>query len=383
MIRSPRRMIRAALNQEGLVLITIGNIIAVVVGALTWLILAGMLPVSEYGRINYILSLGGLLAGFSALGLPLTVQTYLPKGEEGIVPPSIILVVLVSLLLSLPFLTFHPAVLLIVVSYALFSLALRERLGRKRYRDFAILQAASRVSIILAVIPSVLLWGSEAILYIFPSVYLIMSAWLLPRIKGAMKSLRDLRKHLNFALTAFLTGIVGTMGNRLDKVMIGALYGVETLGYYQLAFQLYTAMLVVPNSLSNYLLPEKSSGRGTRLAEIMGLMLTVLVALAGFLLAPFFVKKLFPRFYPPSAIAGQIVSLAIIFDSLFGIWTAGKYSREEPKEVLAVNLTSLGVFMALIYWLGSTMGVQGLAISLLVYRALASTLGLMESSING
>ena len=224
-------------------------------------------------------------------------------------------------------------------------------------------------------------WGVEGILYGFPAVYLAMSSWLLLNLRGSLGSFKALKRYLKFAFVALLTGIVGTMGMRLDKVLIGYLYGNETLGYYQLAFQFYSAMLVIPASLSNYLLSEKSSGRRTKLAEVMGIMLSVMAAFAGFLLIPLVVEKLFPRFYPVSAVAAQIVAFAIVFDSIFSIWSAGKYSEENPKVILLVNTISVSIFVVLLYVLGSRMGVVGLAVSLLIYRALASIMGVIESKI--
>ncbi len=381
MKHSPWELIKATLNQEGLVLVTVGNMAAVVLSAIIWLVIAGMLPVQDYGRANYVLSYGVLIASFATLGLPITVQTYLPKGEDRLLPSSIILISVTSLIASLPFLSIHPSIPFIVLSNSLFALAIKERLGRMRYRDYALLQGASRVALLVLIFILVPAWGVEGILYGFPAVYLAMSSWLLLNLRGSLGSFKALKRYLKFAFVALLTGIVGTMGMRLDKVLIGYLYGNETLGYYQLAFQFYSAMLVIPASLSNYLLSEKSSGRRTKLAEVMGIMLSVMAAFAGFLLIPLVVEKLFPRFYPVSAVAAQIVAFAIVFDSIFSIWSAGKYSEENPKVILLVNTISVSIFVVLLYVLGSRMGVVGLAVSLLIYRALASIMGVIESKI--
>jgi len=382
LVISPKDLIRTALNQEGLVLVTVGNMAAVVLGALIWLVLAKLLPVSEYGRANFFLSLGALVASFAGLGLPTTIQTYLPKGEGELVPPAVALVIMASLLVGIPLSLLHPSLPLIVLSNSLFGLALKERLGRKRYRGFAVLQGASRLSILAIILALVPAWGVDAVLYGFPAVYLILSVWLLWELRGFRNGFDAVRRHLKFALLSLLTGAVATMGVRLDKVLIGALYGNTTLGYYQLAFQFYTAMMVIPSSLGNYLLPEKASGRRTRLAELMGLGLSAITAIAGFFVIPIVIEKLFPKFYPVSSEASQIAALAIIFDAIFVIWSAGKYSEENPKAILLVNSLSLTVFVALIFVLGSSAGVLGLAIALLTYRAVASLLGLVEGRIN-
>ncbi len=379
MARSPKDLLKLALNQEGLMLVTVGNLMALALGALIWFILARMLPVGMYGRANYILSVGALLSSFAALGLPITIQTYLPKGEELLLPSSIVLTSLASLVLGALFLWIHPSIPLIALSYVLFNLAVKERLGRREYKDFAVLQGLSRLMILFLIILTVPLLGIDGILYSFSLVYLSLSLWLLPEVSNLGESFRVLRNHLKFTLTTFLTVAVASMGVRLDKIVIGSLFGDETLGYYQLAFQFYSALYIIPTSLMGYLLPEKSSGRRTRLEEIAGLIISLLAALAGFALIPVVVRILFPRYYPLSSAAGQIVVMAIAFESIYSIWSAGKYSGEDPKVILVVNSISLVIFMALIYALGSAMGVVGLAISLLVYRITASLLGLVES----
>ncbi len=378
---SPRKLLHAALNQEGLLLVTAGNIAAVVLGAAIWLILATVLTVRDYGLSNYILSIGALIASITGLGLPTTVQTYIPKGEEDILSSSIILVLLASLLAGIPLAIIHPSLPFIIVGISLFTLAIKERLGRRRYRDYAIIQGVSRAAILSLIILLVPEWGVDGVLYSFASIYILLSLWIFKEINLRV-DLESIRKHVGFATTALLIGLTSAMGVRLDKIIIGAIFGNEALGYYQLAFQFYVAMTVIPVSLSNYLLPEKSSGRKTRVAEIVGVALSVLVAVLAFLLIPWTVRALFPKFYPISATAAQITSFAIVFDSIFSIWAAGKYSREDPKAILIVNLASVSVMVLSIIALGSAMGVLGLALSLLIYRGVACLLGLVESHVS-
>ncbi|MDK2373311.1 MAG: oligosaccharide flippase family protein [Candidatus Korarchaeota archaeon] len=382
MVLAPRDLMRNALGQEGLRLVTAGNMAVVVLGALTWLILAKLLSVNEYGRANFFLSLGVLVASFTGLGLPTTIQTFLPKGEDELVPPAVVLVMITSLAAGIPLAIFHPSLPLIVLSNSLFGLVLKERLGRRKYMSFAILQGVSRLSILVIVLALVPVWGIDAVLYGFSIVYLLLSLRICSEVRG-FRNLGALRRHMGFSLMSLLTGAVATMGARLDKVLVGALYGETTLGYYQLAFQFYSAMLVIPSSLGSYLLPEKSSGRRTKLVELMGLGLSALTATAGFFIIPVVIEKLFPRFYPVSSEVAQIAALAIIFDAAFVIWSAGKYSEEDPKAVLLVNSLSLSVFVILILYLGSSMGVVGLAIALLTYRAVASLLGFIEGRVSG
>ncbi|MEM0191963.1 MAG: hypothetical protein QXJ48_02360, partial [Candidatus Korarchaeum sp.] len=96
-------------DQESLAMVVAGNITAVLIGALIWMILAGVLPVEDYGRANYILSLGTFLSTFPLLGLNVTLRAYLPRGKEELLAPSVLLTSALSLLIGVPFMGLHPA----------------------------------------------------------------------------------------------------------------------------------------------------------------------------------------------------------------------------------------------------------------------------------
>ena len=53
---------RSFLEQEGLLLVTISNAGSVALASLLWFVIARLLSVSEYGSLNYLISIGGLAA---------------------------------------------------------------------------------------------------------------------------------------------------------------------------------------------------------------------------------------------------------------------------------------------------------------------------------
>ncbi|MEM3870852.1 MAG: oligosaccharide flippase family protein [Candidatus Korarchaeum sp.] len=371
-------------DQESLAMVVAGNITAVLIGALIWMILAGVLPVEDYGRANYILSLGTFLSTFPLLGLNVTLRAYLPRGKEELLAPSVLLTSALSLLIGVPFMGLHPALPLIVFSNSVFILLTSERLGHLKYRDFFILQTITRLLQLLLILLLVPLFGLEGAVYSITLPFTLFSLQMLRRASGGFKEIRELLKYFRFSLLSYLSGVVASMGTRFDKVMIGTLYGDRVLGHYQLAFQFYSAMQALPTSLSSYILPLRSSGRSTKLQEILGLLLSIMAAVAGFLLIPLVIEKLFPSFYPESAYAGSIVSLAVVVDSLYGISSAKRLSAEDPLSVLISSLISLPLLFSSIYLLGSSLGVRGLAISLLIYRASAlATITLTGALLRG
>ncbi len=364
-----RGELAALFDQESLTMVVAGNTAAVLIGALLWVLLASMLPVEEYGRANYILSLGAFLANLPLLGLNVTLRAYLPRGKEELLAPSVLLTSALSLMIGLPLISLHPALPLIVFSNSLFILLTSERLGHLRYRDFFLLQIFSRLLQLLLILLMVPTFGLEGAVYSITLPFTLFSLQMLRKTRRGLKGIRELIRFFRFSFLSYLSGVVAAMGTRFDKVIIGTLYGDRALGHYQLVFQFYSAMQVIPISLSSYLLPMRSSGRPTKLQEILGIFLSMIVSATGFLLIPKVIKVLFPSFYPESAYAGSIVSLAVTVDSLYGISSSRRLSEEDPESVLISSAVSLPLFFSSIYFLGSSMGVNGLAISLLIYRA--------------
>lgn len=366
-----REKLAGLFGQESLAMVIAGNSISVLVGALIWIILAGMLPVEDYGRANYVLSLGAFLATLPILGFNVTFRAYLPRGREELVAPAVLLTSAISLILGVPFLSVHPALPLIVFSNSVFILLTSERLGHLKYRDFFILQAVTRILQLILIPIIVPHLGFEGAVYSITLPFTAFSLSMLRKVKGGLRGVREVVKYFRFSLLSYLSGIVAALGTRFDKIMIGTLYGERALGHYQLAFQFYSALQAIPTSLSSYLLPIRSAGKPAKLQEALGLVLSFMTSILGFFLIPDVVKLMFPAFYPESARAGSLVSLAIIFDSIYGISSARRLSEEDPATVLISSLISLPLLFTSIYFLGSGMGVEGLALSLLIYRASA------------
>ncbi len=369
-----RGFARGIRRQRGLILVTAGNSSAVVLGALTWFLLAKLLTVSNYGRVNYLTSIAILASSVAAFGMPATLQAYLPKGDRHIASGAALTAAAAGLALGLPLVVLHPTLPLITLGYSLYMIAASERLGRRDYRGYALLQVSSKLGMLAWMFAAVPALGVDGALLGFALANLVSSAWILRELREARRGLTSVRTHIKFSLAALAMAMTSSAVMKFDKVLIGGLYGDETLGYYQLAFQFYAALGVVPTSLRNYLLPEKSSGRRTRKAELIGMGISTLAAAAGAALSPVAIELLFPKFYPVSATAAQIASLAVVPGAAFSIWAAGKLSEERPIRVLAVNLVAMSILAASIVLLGGVAGVAGLAASLVIYRSSAAIL---------
>jgi O-antigen/teichoic acid export membrane protein len=82
-------MAKKGLKTKGFIYVTAGNLVNAVLGGLFYLIAARLLSVSDYGFINYYLSIGFSMSFIPILGLDATISTFYPKeGKDALIKES-------------------------------------------------------------------------------------------------------------------------------------------------------------------------------------------------------------------------------------------------------------------------------------------------------
>ena len=159
--------------------------------------------------------------------------------------------------------------------------------------------------------------------------------------------------------------MAGASRTQLDKILVGALFGMVFLGNYNLAFQFLMVFMIIPSALFSYLLPEKSGGSARREVEVVGLAVSAVVTVLGVLFAPYVIRWLFPHF-EGSIQATQVISLAVLPASLASIKSSELLSRERSGIVLVGGLTALMVDAAGIILFGLWYQTVGFALAFLL-----------------
>ena len=149
-----------------------------------------------------------------------------------------------------------------------------------------------------------------------------------------------------------------------DKLVIAPIFGYAILGYYQLGFQFLLFLGMIPISFYQYLLPEESRGSKKTNVRLFGFLLSVCLTIAFFLMSPLIIQTFFPNFITSIDVV-RIMSIGIIPMMMVWILNSKFLSSGRSKYVLtgaAIYVTSQ---MVLIMYLGSTMGVIGLALAVI------------------
>jgi O-antigen/teichoic acid export membrane protein len=384
-------------------LVGVGNLTAGAVGGIFWLLLASIVEVSDYGILNYYISISTILSTFSVLGLNVTVMTFLPKGEEKLKHQSNMLVLVTNVLIVIPLLALTQNVFLalLILGTSFFTMTISEVLGRKSYSKFPVHVIGQRIaqfalSIALYYVLGIngILLGYGLALIAFSYNYVRDLIDSRKRSLSAIKpdsisheirnnnistfSMSAIKAKSKFISHAFSTSLAQSLTSNVDKLIITPLFGFSVLGLYQLGFQFLIFLAVIPISLTQYLLPQESSGIVRKGVRKVGLSLAIVFALLFYFGIEVVVNWLFPA-YVESIPAARIMILGIVPMTLTAIINARLLGTGRSRPTLIGSIIYLLSLFSLMYLLGNAYHLLGLAIALLTALCLqAAVLSLLS-----
>jgi O-antigen/teichoic acid export membrane protein len=189
-------------------------------------------------------------------------------------------------------------------------------------------------------------------------------------IKNFSLKFNSLKEKRNFILHSYGYNLIGQqLANYFDKVIVGALFGYYILGLYQLGFQFFMFLTIIPASLSQYLLPEESSGKIKKEIKIIGSILSIVVGILAYFATPFLIQNFFSSFIDSIPLV-QVMSLAIVPTTVVAILTSSRLGKEKSRTVFIAGLVYLVSLIIGLVTLETVFGILGLAISLIVARTI-------------
>lgn len=366
---------RVLKGHPGLYQVAIGRFGSIALGAVFWLVMARLLEPGVYGNVKWLMSIAMFASILCVLGWGKTLITYYPKKEkEELIGGATMIVLVASLAVGFAMSALiEPVVGILIVGLSLFTMTISSELGKHRYGRYKWISVGTKLAILPLAVGMYFLMGLVGIIVGYAIPMLFVGLLSVGHIRKGNPGIREAKGKIGFAIRAF--GVDASRGSTglLDKILIGPLFGMRLLGLYQLAYQIFATLGVLPGVLFSYMLPQKSAGEETGEVGLLGILASIAMAISVIILSPWLIPRIFPSF-AESVTMIQIMSLGVVPYTVAMIQMSGLYAQEKPGTVLVSYLSALTVGIIGILSLGKYFGGIGLAVSMVL---LQTTLAIM------
>jgi O-antigen/teichoic acid export membrane protein len=351
---------------KGLALVTSGNAIAAILGGLFWFLMATILPVTDYGKLNFHISIATVASLVSLLGLNTAIIAFIPKGNLSLRDESIKLsffsgaIAAIIAFILLRDLTTS----LLVLALTIFTMSWSNAIGSKYYRTYFFRMVAQRSSQI----------GVSFILYFYLGIDGLLLGYALTSVAFSYDFFRflkfnfhftELKKKSTFVVHSYFQSLSISLGLYLDKLIIAPLFGFATLGLYQMSFQFLMFLSLIPLSLYQFLVPRESIQQQSNKLTLLGMTTAIIACSAFFFIIPAVVESFFPKF-TDSVESSRIIVLGLIPMTLTSILASKFIGREKTKPIVLSSLVYIGLLLSGDIILGTFFGLIGLSVSVVI-----------------
>lgn len=347
---------------KGLALIGSADIIGSVISAVFWLIIASLLLVEEYGELSYFIAIASL-GICCVIGSPQALMVYSTKYEK-IVPTLLLLTLVFTVIGSLiAFIIVQRfEIIFLIFSFIVLETSITLLVGKKLYARYSkflltqkILQFAIGIGLSFSLgVNGVLIGIALANFSLIPIFYKELRCF---KIDFSL-----LKPKKEFIVNNSAIYIISVFRRDIDKIIVAPLLGFTVLGNFALTLQFFTIMMILSSISYKYLLPKDASGeKNAQLKKIL-ILVSILIALAGFFFSPYFIENFFPKFNE-SIIPIQIASFSVIPSTISVILFAKILALEKSRFLIISTSVQLCVILIGTIFLGLLYDIIGVTIA--------------------
>lgn len=348
--------------------ITIGysNVAVSVIFGLFWLYVASLLGTESYGEISYFIAIASITGSISSLGVGNVILVYATK-EAKTLPSIYFVTILFSIIASLvTYFIFHNiGVSVYVLGLTLSGLYTNELLGNKLYKKYSVYIISQSIFLVIVSLGLFYMIGPHGIILGCGLSYFPFSLMLYKTFKEYKINLYLLKPRFRFIANNYFLSLSKAFSNSVDKLVIFPLFGYALLGNYQLGIQFLALLTILPSVSLRYILPREASGTSSKKLEKAIILISIIFAILGILVAPKILLYVLPQFKEAIEII-PIMSLAIIPRTV----NVGYYSKFLANENSIIPFVAVIIFILVqipaIFILGDFYGINGVAVALVV-----------------
>ena len=342
---------------KGLALIGSADIIGSVISAVFWLIIASLLLVEEYGELSYFIAIASL-GICCVIGSPQALMVYSTKYEK--IVTTLVFTVIGSLIAFIIVQRFE--IIFLIFSFIVLETSITLLVGKKLYARYSkflltqrILQFAIGIGLSFSLgVNGVLIGIALANFSLIPIFYKELRCF---KIDFSL-----LKPKKEFIVNNSAIYIISVFRRDIDKIIVAPLLGFTVLGNFALTLQFFTIMMILSSISYKYLLPKDASGeKNSQLKKIL-ILVSILIALAGFFFSPYFIENFFPKFNE-SIIPIQIASFSVIPSTISVILFAKILALEKSRFLIISTSVQLCVILIGTIFLGLLYDIIGVTIA--------------------
>jgi len=350
---------------------TIGgaDVFGTAMSAVFWFYLASQIEPSSYGEIHWFLGIAGIFSGIALFGTANTLTVYTAKKTQ--IQSTLNFISLsASAILSFIVIVLFPSfftidVGIILIAYVINMLAIGDLLGRKQYSNYSKYTLVQKGLTLGLGFSFFYFFGYESIIFALALSYVLHFKRIFSIFKEMKINFSLVKPRIGFITNNYFLSILTIASAQADKVVVAPLLGFTILGNYNLAMQAISIMLILPSVFQKYLLPQESTGVKNKKPKIIVIVFSVFITILGIFVAPALINEFFPKF-GDAVDAIRIMSMVVIPVTVSIILESEFLGKEKSRIILtgtSILLTSLIIGMIV---LGSLMGIEGIAYSLVI-----------------
>ena len=349
------------------------NITGSAIAAIFWLYLGNLMGEENYGEIAYMLSIAGIVMSITIWGSEKAIIVYTAKGVN-IQPPIYIISLITTgvgaIILYVMFNNFGLS--LYVLGGVISQLAVAEILGRKQFTKYSKFFMLQKILFVLIALGLYYILGPQGVLLGFGISCVIYAQRIYKTIKKTEINFRLVKEKSGFIFNNYLVDLTAQLNNQMDKLIIGPIFGFVILGNYYLAIQILNLLVILPEVVSQYTIPQDASGNSTRSIKIFSVIISIVLVVVTIFTAPIIIPILFPEF-KDAVILIPIISISIIPLTITYNYISKFFAMEKTRIILTSYLIEIVILIPGVIILGDLMGVMGLGIIFVISTSIKAS----------
>jgi len=360
--------------------IAISDIASAAISSVFWLYLASLLTISNFGEIQFLISITGFAVGVSLLANVNTVIVYEIK-QRGLRKILFLLTLVIGVIVSVALFILYSRLDIIFLTFGMIFAEMISGylLGKKLFVRYSIIFISQKLLMATLTIGLYFFMGFEGIIYGIAISYIPICVIILRSFKDTSLNFSLLKENFSLLKENF-EFVINNYGNRLisqsrkdlDKIIIMPILGFETLGEFALSVQVYMLMILFASFSFKFLLLSDASGKNAIKFKVGILSVSIIISILGIIIGPEIITTFFPKFVNSVEII-PILSLAVIPNTIAIIFSSKFLGDEKSKFPLIGTILYAVSYLSMVVFLGSAYGLYGLGVSFLISSIIYSS----------